>query len=147
MWCRLHLREIYVIFLAGISWPWIGKQSIILQNQFNSRVFYITFSSAVHDSFLVAWHSRTTIMQGGHYVVLFVYTFHLVTHSSLAQVQGEWKTRNENMSKYCSDARALKSQFKSFDMEHVPRVCTCTIYSVILLFFVLYITLSITPFW
>jgi len=37
------------------------------------------------------------------------------------QVQGEWKTRNANMSKYCSDARALKSQFKSFDIEHVPR--------------------------
>ncbi|ONK70903.1 uncharacterized protein A4U43_C04F2710 [Asparagus officinalis] len=37
------------------------------------------------------------------------------------QVQGHWKTRNENMSRYCSEAQQLGSQFKSFDMEHVPR--------------------------
>jgi len=57
-----------------------------------------------------------------HFVVLFMCTFHLVTHSSLAQVRGEWKTRDVNMSKHCSEARKLKSQFKSFEMEHVPRV-------------------------
>jgi len=37
------------------------------------------------------------------------------------QVQGEWQTRNENMSRYCNESRELRSQFKSSDMEHVPR--------------------------
>ncbi|XP_057524235.1 uncharacterized protein LOC130803989 isoform X2 [Amaranthus tricolor] len=37
------------------------------------------------------------------------------------QIQGKWKTKNENMASLCKDALQLKTQFLSFTIEHVPR--------------------------
>lgn len=37
------------------------------------------------------------------------------------QIQGKWKTKNENMASLCKDALLLKKQFLSFTIEQVPR--------------------------
>ncbi|KAL2897085.1 hypothetical protein RDABS01_038868 [Bienertia sinuspersici] len=37
------------------------------------------------------------------------------------QIQGKWKTKNENMANLCKDALLLKKQFLSFTIEQVPR--------------------------
>ncbi|ONK64273.1 uncharacterized protein A4U43_C07F23930 [Asparagus officinalis] len=38
------------------------------------------------------------------------------------EVQGHWQTRNENMSRYYNEAQQFRSQFKSLDMERIPRL-------------------------
>ncbi|KAJ4876244.1 Ribonuclease H-like domain protein [Raphanus sativus] len=37
------------------------------------------------------------------------------------QVQGEWATRHPKMTELCGQAQELMSQFKSCDIQHVPR--------------------------
>jgi len=37
------------------------------------------------------------------------------------QIQGLWRTKNENMAKLCEEAKKLKSNFKKFSIRHVER--------------------------
>ncbi|KNA25835.1 hypothetical protein SOVF_002890 [Spinacia oleracea] len=37
------------------------------------------------------------------------------------QIQGKWRTKNENMANLCKEALQLKNQFLSFTIEQVPR--------------------------
>ncbi|KAK0585211.1 hypothetical protein LWI29_024726 [Acer saccharum] len=37
------------------------------------------------------------------------------------QIPGEWQVRNENLSILCEEARQLKDQFVSFEIEHIHR--------------------------
>lgn len=41
----------------------------------------------------------------------------------MGQVQGLWKARNKNMSILCKEAKKLKNEFLSVEINHVLRVC------------------------
>lgn len=40
----------------------------------------------------------------------------------MKQVQDAWKTKHPKMAELCKQAKELKSQFKSFHIEHIDRV-------------------------
>ena len=40
----------------------------------------------------------------------------------MIQIQGLWKTKNQNMADLCKEAKELKDKFVSFQINHVLRV-------------------------
>lgn len=40
----------------------------------------------------------------------------------MSQIQGLWKTKNQNMADLCKEAKELKDKFLTFEIYHVFRV-------------------------
>lgn len=40
----------------------------------------------------------------------------------MLQIQGLWKTKNQNMADLCKEAKELKDKFLSFQINHIVRV-------------------------
>lgn len=40
----------------------------------------------------------------------------------MLQIQGLWKTKNQNMADLCKEAKELKDKFVSFQINHIVRV-------------------------
>lgn len=52
----------------------------------------------------------------------------------MEQVQGLWKVKNQNMSDLFEEAKKLKDQFLSFQINHVLRVGTVDFFLVLMLY-------------
>ena len=52
----------------------------------------------------------------------------------MLQIQGVWKTKNQNMADLCKVAKDLKDKFVSFQINHVLRVQACFFCTIYVIF-------------